>query len=109
MLKALTLAALAVTLHSGSLAADTVTLAQAHQAYYTGQYGRSLALYRQLAEAGDAEAAERAGFMLFYGEDVFGKQVQRNVPKARELFMQAAMAGRTGASFLMNMVGPQAD
>ena len=109
MLKAITLAALTATLHTGSPAADTVTLAQAHQAYYVGQYGRSLTLYRQLAEAGDAEAAERAGFMLLYGEDVFGKQVQRNLPKARELIMQAAMAGRTGASFLMNMVGPQAD
>jgi TPR repeat protein len=109
MLKTLTLAALAVALHTGSLAADTVSLAEAHHAYYVGQYGRSLTMYRQLAEAGDAEAAERAGFMLLYGEDVFGKQVQRNVPKARELIMQAAMAGRSGAGFLMNMVGPQAD
>jgi hypothetical protein len=37
---------------------------------------------------GDAEAAERAGFMLLQDEEVFGKQIQRNVPKARELIMQ---------------------
>lgn len=109
MLKTLTLAALAVVLHTASFATEPVTLAQAHHAYYIGHYERSLTMYRQLAEAGDAEAAERAGFMLLYGEDVFGKQVRRNVPKARELIMQAAMAGRTGAGFLMNMVGPQAD
>ena len=108
MLKTLTLAALAVALHT-SLAAETVTLGEAHHAYYTGQYDRSLAMYRQLAEAGNAEAAERAGFMLLQDEEVFGKQIQRNVPKARELIMQAAMAGRSGASFLLNMVGPQAD
>jgi TPR repeat protein len=108
MLKTLTLAALAVTLHT-RLAAETVTLGEAHQAYYAGQYERSLTMYRQLAEAGNAEAAERAGFMLLQDEEVFGKQVQRNAPKARELIMQAAMAGRTGAAFLMNMVGPQAD
>jgi TPR repeat protein len=108
MLKTLTLAALAVTLHT-SLLAETLTIGEAHRAYYAGQYDRSLAMYRQLAEAGNAEAAERAGFMLLQDEEVFGKQIQRNVPKARELIMQAAMAGRTGANFLMNMVGPQAD
>jgi TPR repeat protein len=108
MLKTLTLAALAVALHT-NLAAETVTLAEANRTYYAGQYDRSLEMYRQLAEAGNAEAAERAGFMLFYGEDVFGKKVPRNVPKARELIMQAAMAGRAGAGFFMNMVGPQAD
>jgi TPR repeat protein len=108
MLKTLTLAALAVTLHT-SLAAQSVTLVEAHHAYYTGQYERSLAMYRQLAEAGNAEAAERAGFMLLQDEEVFGRQVQRNAVKARELITQAAMAGRTGAGFLLNMVGPQAD
>jgi TPR repeat protein len=108
MLKTLTLAALAVTLHTG-LAAETMNIGEAHHAYYIGQYDRSLAMYSQLAEAGNAEAAERAGFMLLQDEEVFGKQVQRNVPRARELIMQAAMAGRTGATFLMNMVGPQAD
>jgi TPR repeat protein len=109
MLKTLTLAALAVALHTTSLAAETVTIGEANHAYYFGQYDRSLAMYRQLAEAGDAEAAERAGFMLLQDEEVFGKQVRRNLPKARELIMQAAMAGRAGAGFLMNMLGPQAD
>jgi TPR repeat protein len=109
MLKTLTLAALTVTLHTAGFATETVTIVEANHAYYMGQYDRSLAMYRQLAEAGNAEAAERAGFMLFQGEDVFGKQVQRNVPKARELIMQAATAGRAGAGFLMNMLGPQAD
>jgi TPR repeat protein len=108
MLKTLILAALVMALHT-SLAAETMTIAEAHHAYYTGQYDRSLAMYTQLAEAGNAEAAERAGFMLLQHEDVFGKQVQRNVPRARELIMQAAMAGCTGANFLMSMVGPQAD
>jgi TPR repeat protein len=109
MLKTFTLAALAAALHTSSLAAEPASLAEANRAYYAGQYDRSLAMYRELAEAGNAEAAERAGFMLFYGEDVFGRQVQRNVPKARELILQAAMAGRNGAGFFMNMVGPQAD
>lgn len=109
MLKTLTLAALAVSLHATSFANETATLAEANRAYYAGQYDRSLTMYRQLAEAGNAEAAERAGFMLLYGEDVFGKQVQRNVPRAHELILQAARAGRAGAGFLMNMVGPQAD
>lgn len=80
-----------MSVHTTSLATDPLSLALTNQAYYVGQYDHSLGMYRQLAKV-----AERAGFMLLCSEDVFRKQVQRNLPKARELIMQATMAGRAG-------------
>ena len=80
------------------------TIEQAHRAYYLGQHGRSLALYQQLASRGNAEAAERAGFMLLQGDRNRARPSERDEARAMEFLLQAAQAGRPGAGFLLNML-----
>ena len=85
-------------------ATPTPTLDEAHLAYFQGQFSRSLQMYEQLASTGNAEAAERAGFMLFHGGAYYGPQVPRDPARASTLLAQAAHAGRTGASFMLNLI-----
>lgn len=102
-----TLAAFAVALAAAGTYAKAVedpVLDQAHLAYYEGQFSRSLQMYEQLAAAGNAEAAERAGFMLFHGGAYYGPQVPRDPGRAMALLTQAASAGRSGASFMLNLI-----
>ncbi len=97
-----TLALLVLTAAGAATAAPT--LDQAHQAYFERQFSRSLQMYEELAAAGNAEAAERAGFMLFHGGVYCGAQVARDPARAAALLAQAAHAGRTGASFMLNLI-----
>ncbi len=102
-----TLAAIAVALVTAGAHAAPVedpVLGQAHLAYYEGRFSRSLSIYEQLAAAGNAEAAERAGFMLFHGEAHYGHQVHRDPGRAMAFLTQAANAGRSGASFMLNLI-----
>ena len=85
-------------------AQHAATIEQAHPAYYLGQHDRSLALYQQLAAGGNAEAAERAGFMLLQGERSRAGPAARDAGRAMELLLQAAQAGRPGAGFILNML-----
>ena len=80
------------------------TIEQAHRAYYFGQHGLSLALYQQLATHGNAEAAERAGFMLLQGDRDRAQPSGRDAARAMALLLQAAQAGRPGAAFILNML-----
>ena len=95
---------LATALVAVANAQAAMPLEEAHHAYYHEQYARSLALYETLAATGDAEAAERAGFMLLHGSGLFGGGVARDRERARTLLVQAARADRTGARFLLNML-----
>ena len=80
------------------------TIEQAHRAYYLGQHHHSLALYEQLARHGNAEAAERAGFMLLQGDRDRAEPSGRDAARALALLLQAAQAGRPGAAFILNML-----
>lgn len=104
----LTKTLLATTLATGFVAVAhaqaAMPLEEAHHAYYHEDYARSLALYEVLAATGDAEAAERAGFMLLHGSGLFGGQVARDRERALVLLVQAARAERPGARFLLNML-----
>jgi TPR repeat protein len=93
-----------LALAAAGAATAAPTLDQAHLAYYEGQFARSLQMYEALAAAGNAEAAERAGFMLLQGGAQYGAQVPRDPARATMLLAQAAHAGRTGASFLLNLI-----
>jgi TPR repeat protein len=97
------LAALALS-STAAVAQDKPLISEAHEAYYYEHFGRSLALYEGLAAAGNAEAAERAGYMLMQAPGVYGAQVTRDVQRAHTLLLQAAKAGRPGASFMLNMM-----
>jgi TPR repeat protein len=97
---ALCLAALA---GAGPAAAQAPRIEQAHQAYHFARYAQSLALYEQFAAQGDAEAAERAGYMLMQGPAAYGPGVPRDVPRATAWLEQAARAGRPHASFVLGM------
>lgn len=87
-----------------SAPAPAATLAEANRAYFDGRFGQSLRMYEQLAAAGDAEAAERAGFMLFHGSAAYGPQVPHAPARAIALLTQAARAGRPGANFMLNLI-----
>lgn len=91
---------------TGAFAAGepTATMDQANRAYYEGRFDHSLQLYQQLAAAGNAAAAERAGFMLFHGNAYYGPQVRSDIPRATALLVQAAKAGRSGAEFMLNQI-----
>jgi TPR repeat protein len=91
--------------HGLSVQAQAVpTVHQAAQAYHAGQYQLALTLYEQLAQQGNAEAAERAGFMLLQANGHYGVQVRRDVDRAHALITQAARANRAAASFMLNML-----
>lgn len=79
-------------------------LDEAHHAYYDERFDHALALYEKLADAGDAAAAERAGFMRLVGEPMYGPRVRRDPPRAEMLLTQAAQAHRPGAAFLLGML-----
>lgn len=89
---------------TASLAQGTPTLDEAHRSYYFGQYGRSLSVYLQRAGEGDAEAAERAGFMLLQGGAMYGAEVPRDPDLAKKLLLQAARSGRAGASMILGLL-----
>lgn len=95
---------LAVAMACGVSAKEAPGIAEAHHAYYLEQFSRSLTIYEKLAATGNAEAAERAGFMLLQGNGLYGRQIKRDVGRAHALLVQAAKAGRPGASFLLNMM-----
>jgi TPR repeat protein len=95
---------MALGVGAAATAQTAQTIADANRAYYFGQYKRSLALYEQLAATGNAEAAERAGFMLLQGDGLYGRQVGRDVDRATALLIQAAQASRPGAGFMLNML-----
>jgi TPR repeat protein len=84
--------------------AEPARIEAAHRAYHQGQFDRSLMLYEQLAAQGDAEAAERAGFMLMQGPAVYGPQVRPDPARATALLEQAAGAGRPHAVFVLGMM-----
>lgn len=90
-------------LAAGLAHAEPARLEAAHRAYQQGEFGRSLALYEALAAQGDAEAAERAGFMLMQGTGLYGPQVRPDPVRATALLEQAGRAGRTHAVFVLGM------
>ena len=90
---------------TGASAEPAAPIETAHQAYHQGNYERSLTMYEQLAALGNGEAAERAGYMLMQGSDVYGPHVARDVERACALLEQAAASGRPHAHFMLGMVG----
>lgn len=77
---------------------------EAHRAYYRGQSQRALLIYEQLAAAGNAEAAERAGFILLRRFAASTREGKADIARATALLEQAAGAGRQGALFLLGML-----
>lgn len=98
------LSALLLAVLASSPASSTSPIDEAHRDYYNGHFARSLALYQRLAAAGNAEAAERAGFMLAQGGALYGRQVPQDLGRAIALLTRAAKAGRSGAGFMLNMI-----
>jgi TPR repeat protein len=91
--------------HAGDALPRALSINEAREAYYRGRYGDALALFERLArDHGNAEAAERAGFMLLHGASLYGAAVRRDVPRASELLLQAARAGRPPALFMLDMI-----
>lgn len=97
------LAALCLSL-TGAARAEANAIEVAHQAYHQGRFQQSLSLYQELAVSGNAEAAERAGYMLMQGPSTYGPQVPRDPARATALLEQAAGAGRSNAAFVLGMM-----
>lgn len=77
---------------------------EAHRAHYLGESERALLIYERLAATGNAEAAERAGFILLRGTETGAPGGQAHVARATALLVQAARAGRQGAAFVLGML-----
>lgn len=77
---------------------------EAHRAYYLGETERALLIYEKLAATGNAEAAERAGFILLRRAGTGARGGQAYVARATSLLVQAARAGRQGAAFVLGML-----
>ncbi len=99
---ALALWAVAALGHGQALNGSPIDVA--HRAYHLGQFEHSLALYEQLAARGDAEAAERAGFMLLQGALIYGARVPHDPDRAVALLQQAASGGRSHARYMLGLL-----
>lgn len=77
---------------------------RAGTAYANGDFTLALTVYEQLAQQGNAEAAQIAGQMLLYGEALYGKQVRQDRPRAARLLRAAADDGRPVAQFLLRRI-----
>lgn len=97
--------ALFLSAAASSTSAEPALIETAHQAHHQGHYERSLALYEQLAAQGNGEAAERAGYMLMQGSNVYGTRVTQDLVRACALLEQAAASGRPHAHFVLGMLG----
>lgn len=99
---ALALWAVAALGHGQTLNSSPIDLA--HRAYHLGEFEQSLNLYEQLAARGDAEAAERAGFMLLLGAPIYGNRVRHDSDRAVKLLHQAAHGGRSHARYMLGLL-----
>lgn len=77
---------------------------EAHRAYYLGESERALLMYEKLAATGNAEAAERAGFIFLRRAGTGARERKAYVARATALLVQAASAGRQGAVFVLGML-----
>lgn len=100
----LTLALWAVAALGHGQTIDGTPIEVAHRAYHLGQFERSLVLYEQLAARGNAEAAERAGYMLLQGAPIYGSRVRHDPDRAVSLLQQAARGGRSHAQFMLGLL-----
>ncbi len=73
----------------------------ADEAYATQRFAVALANYERLAAHGDVLAAELAGHMRLLGPSLYGKQVPRDLGRARQWLAQAARSGSASAAFLL--------
>lgn len=80
----------------------------ADREYEVQHYDRALALYEELATAGDARAAELAGQMLLFGEALYGTAVPRDRARATRWLRQAASADHPLARHLLDQTVRQA-
>lgn len=69
--------------------------------YAACRYRIALMQFERRAADGNAEAAEMAGQMYFFGEGLYGKQVARDLERARHWLALAAHSGRPVAGYLL--------
>lgn len=74
---------------------------EADTQFSEGRYAQALALYEAAAAAGDAEAGEIAGYMLYFGPALFGPQVPCDRQRARRWLAMAAGDGRLLAQMMV--------
>jgi hypothetical protein len=72
--------------------------------YATGNFGAALELYEQLARSGDARAAKFAGFMLYFGPDVFSPDIPRDRERAAKWLRMGAESGQSLPELLLERI-----
>jgi TPR repeat protein len=77
-------------------------------AYETQHYAAALAIYKNLALAGDAQAARLAGEMLLLAPALNDKSVPYDPVCASRWLKQAASAGSASAQFLVRRIEARA-
>jgi TPR repeat protein len=99
---ALAAAVLAVALNPAHAAEDSPSARHAADEAYAAQHlAAALARDERLAAQGDALAAERAGEILLLGSSGSGKQVPRDLVRAKKWLAQAARSGSARAALLL--------
>ncbi len=96
--------ALPALLMSAPVLAEEDPWDRAGTAYANGDFTLALTVYEQLAQQGNAEAAQIAGQMLLFGEALYGRQVRQDRPRAATLLQRAADDGRPVAQFLLSRI-----
>lgn len=72
----------------------------AHQQYALGKYWEAYGNFFWAAIQDHAPAQELLGFMLLYGEDLYGPQVKQDAKEAGKWFKAAASQGLPVAAFM---------
>ena len=79
-------------------------MSTAHNQYALGKYREAYGNFFWAAIQNHAPAQERLGFMLLYGEYLYGPQVKRDVEEAEKWFKAAASQGLPVAAFMSDPV-----
>jgi TPR repeat protein len=82
--------------------------AKADAAYEAQHYAAALAIYENLALAGDVQAARLAGEMLLLAPALNDKSVPYDPVRASRWLKQAASAGSASAQFLVRRIEARA-
>ena len=75
-------------------------MSTAHNQYALGKYREAYGNFFWAAIQNHAPAQELLGFMLLYGEDLYGPHVKRDVKEAGKWFKEAASQGLSVAAFM---------
>jgi len=95
------LLAVALSISTSGVMAANLSFDEVLQAVQDGDYATAAARVHVVAEQGDPRAQEILGFMLIWGERLYGAAVRTDPVAGRKWLAQAASSGREAAAFYL--------